>query len=335
MRLCVFGAGAIGGHMAARLSSAGHQVCVVARGANLAAMRDKGITLRAGDRVIHGPVRASDNPADLGPQDAVLVTAKATALSPAADAIGALLGADTPVVFVQNGIPWWYGLRLTRNRPGPPDLSALDPGARLLRAIGDARTVGGVVYSSNEVVAPGVIVNHTPQRNILVVGEIDDQPSSRVRALRTALVDAGVASPDSDDIRTNVWQKLLRNMSRSTLCCLVGETMRDSLGKSAALREIAKQGTREGLAIAARHGITFDYDIEADFAPGSLFPSHKPSILQDYELGRPMEVEALLKAPLAFARAAQVPTPTLDTLVALIAHRAAAKGLYAASFTAP
>lgn len=330
MRLCIFGAGAIGGHMAARLSAAGHQVCVVARGANLAATRDKGITLRTGDRTIHGRVQASDNPADLGPQDAVLVTAKANALSPAADAIRVLMGAQTPVVFVQNGIPWWYGLRLTRNRPVPPDLSALDPGGRLHRTIGEAHTVGGVVYSSNEVVAPGVVVNHTPQRNILVVGEIDDQPSSRVKALRAALIEAGVASPDSDDIRTNVWQKLLRNMSRSTLCCLVEETARDSLGKSAALREIAKEGTREGLRIAASHGIAFDYDIEADFAPSSLFPPHKPSILQDYERGRPMEVEALLKAPLAFARAANVPTPTLDTLVTLIAHRAVAKGLFAA-----
>ncbi|HKV00035.1 MAG TPA: 2-dehydropantoate 2-reductase [Vineibacter sp.] len=334
MRLCIFGAGAVGGHMAARLSAAGHQVSVVARGANLAAMRDKGITLHTGDRVIHGAVRASDDPAELGPQDAVLVTAKANALSPAADAIGSLLGADTPAVFVQNGIPWWYGLRLTRNRPVPPDLSALDPEGRLHCAVGEAHTVGGVVYSSNEVVAPGVIMNHTPQRNILVVGEIDDQLSPRVRALRTALVEAGVASPDSGDIRTNVWQKLLRNMSRSTLCCLVGETMRDSLGTSAALRAIAKEGTREGLRIAAGHGITFDYDIEADFAPGSLFPPHKPSILQDYEQGRPMEVEALLRAPLAFARAANVPTPTLDALVALIAHRAVARGLYRTPVTA-
>jgi 2-dehydropantoate 2-reductase len=328
MRICVFGAGAIGGHMAARLAAAGHAISVVARGPNLVATRERGLTLRTGDRTIQGKVQASDNPADLGPQDAVLVTTKANALSPSAAAIATLLDRDTPVVFVQNGIPWWYALRLTRGRPTPPDLSKLDPGGALRRTIGEARTVGGVVYSSNEVATPGVIHNHTPQRNVLVVGEVDDRSSSRVAALRAALIDAGVASPDSDDIRTNVWQKLLRNLSRSTLCCLVGETLRDSLGSSAALREIAKQGTREGLKIAAAHGISFDYDIEADFGPGGLFPQHKPSILQDYELGRPMEVEALLMAPLAFARAAGVPTPTLDTLVALIVHRAAAKGLY-------
>lgn len=329
MRICVFGAGAIGGHMAARLAGAGHDVSVVARGPNLAAMRTRGITLRTGEREIAGKVRATGNAAEIGPQDAVLVTAKANALSAAADAIAALLGPDTPAVFVQNGIPWWYGLHLTRGRPAPPDLSKLDPGGALLRAIGADRAVGGVVYSSNEVVAPGVIENRTPQRNILTVGEIDDRPSARVAALRAALREAGLASPDTDDIRTNVWQKLLRNLSRSTLCCLVGESIRDSLGQSAALREIAKAGTREGLKVAAAHGIAFDYDIEADFGPGGLFPPHKPSILQDYELGRPMEVEALLKAPLAFARAAGVPTPTLDTIVTLIAHRAAAKGLYA------
>jgi 2-dehydropantoate 2-reductase len=329
MRICVFGAGAIGGHMAARLAAAGHEISVVARGPNLAVMRERGITLRTGDREIRGTVRATDNAAELGPQDAVLVTAKANALSPAAEAIAVLLAADAPAVFVQNGIPWWYALRLTRGRPAPPDLSRLDPDGALHRAIGEERIVGGVVYSSNEVVAPGVIENRTPQRNVLAIGEIDDRTSARVTELRAALRDAGLTSPDTDDIRTNVWQKLLRNLSRSTLCCLLGESIRDSLGKSAALRAIAKQGTREGLQVAAAHGIMFDYDIDADFGPGGLFPPHKPSILQDYELGRPMEVEALLKAPLAFARAAGVPTPTLDTIVTLIAHRAAAKGLYA------
>ncbi|MCW5745752.1 MAG: 2-dehydropantoate 2-reductase [Alphaproteobacteria bacterium] len=328
MRICVFGAGAIGGHMAARLAAAGHDVSVVARGAHLAAMRAQGITLRAGEQVIEARVTASDDAAALGPQEAVLITAKANALSPSAPAIAALLGEDTPAVFVQNGIPWWYALRLTRGRPTPPDLSRLDPGGALRRAVGERRTIGAVVLSSNEVVAPGVIVNHTPQRNLLTLGEIDDRPSRRVDALRTALRDAGIASPDVDDIRTTVWQKLVRNLSRSTLCCLVGETIRESIGKSAALREIAKEGTREGLAIAAAHGIVFDYDIDADFAPTAMYQPHKPSILQDYELGRPMEIEALLRTPLAFARAAGLRTPTLDTLVALIVHRAKAGGLY-------
>lgn len=330
MRICVFGAGAVGGHMAARLAAAGHQVSVVARGAHLAAMRERGITLHTADRVIHGDVRASDDPAELGPQDAVLVTAKANALSPAADAIATLLGRDTPAVFVQNGIPWWYALRLTRGRPTPPDLSKLDPGGALRRAIGETRTIGGVVHSGNEVVEPGVIANRTPQRNILAIGEIDDRPSARVASLREALLAAGVASPASGDIRTDVWQKLLRNISRSTLCCLLGKTTRDSLGSDPALRQIAREAAREGLKIAAAHGIAFDYDVDADFGPGALYPPHKPSILQDYERGRPMEVEALLKAPLAFARSAGVATPTLDTLVALIGHRATAKGLYTA-----
>jgi 2-dehydropantoate 2-reductase len=329
MRICVFGAGAVGGHMAARLAAVGHDLSVVARGPNLAAIRERGIKLLTGGREIRQDVRASDDPADLGSQDAVLVTAKANALSPAAAAIATLLGPDTPVVFVQNGVPWWYALRLTRNRPAPPDLSRLDPGGALLRAIGPDRTVGGVVFSSNEVVSPGVVENRTPQRNILSVGEIDDRPSPRVTALRAALRDAGVASPDTDDIRVNVWQKLLRNLSRSTLSCLTGEAIRDCLGRSAALREIAKEGTREGLRIAAAHGIAFDYDIDADFGAAGLFPPHKPSLLQDFELGRPMEIEALLKAPLAFARVAGIATPTLDAIVTLIAHRAAAKGLYA------
>jgi 2-dehydropantoate 2-reductase len=329
MRIGVFGAGAVGGHVAARLAEAGHDVSVVARGAHLAAMRERGITLRLVDRVVQGRVRASDDPAALGPQDVVLTTAKANALPAAADAIAHLLGRDTPVAFVQNGIPWWYALRLTRGRPAPPDLSRLDPDGALHRVAGEGRTLGGVVFSGNEVVEPGVVVNTTPQRNIVIVSEIDDRPSTRVDALRAALAGAGLASPPTDDIRTSIWQKLLRNIARSTLCCLVGETMRDALGGDAAMRAIAMAGAREGIAVARAHGITFDYDIEADFGANGVYPAHKPSILQDYERGRPMEVEALLKAPLAFARIAGVPTPTLDVVVALIAHRAATRGLYA------
>ena len=150
-KICVFGAGAVGGHIAAKLAARGHDVSVVARGAHLEAMRTKGITLIHGAQTIHGRVRTTDP----GPQHFIFVTLKANALSAFADAARGLVGKDTGVVFAQNGIPWWYGLGLSSQRPRPPDLSRLDPGQKLARAIPLENIVGGVVYSANVLREPG------------------------------------------------------------------------------------------------------------------------------------------------------------------------------------
>ncbi|MBL8674732.1 MAG: 2-dehydropantoate 2-reductase, partial [Rhodospirillales bacterium] len=243
MRICVFGAGSIGGHVAARLAAAGHEVSVVARGAHLDAIRVRGLELRFNgpQPAIRARVAASDRPADLGPQDAVFITTKANALSASAGSVAPLLGPVTPVAFVQNGIPWWYARGLRAGRPPPPDLSALDPGGALERAIGFERTIGGVVLSSNEVVEPGIVRNQTPTRNVLTLGEIDDRPSERVAALRLALRDAGMSSPDTADIRLVAWNKLLRNLSRSTLCALSGESIHDLFHADAAMQELARR----------------------------------------------------------------------------------------------
>src|SRR3954471_7887370 len=195
MRICVFGAGAIGGNFAARLADAGNDVSIVARGAHLEAIRARGLTLLAGDKKITAKVRASDRPADLGPQDAVLVTLKASGQHALAGNIGPLLGPDTAVAFVQNGIPWWYGHGLSKSRPPAPDLSRLDPGGALAKAVGLHRVVGAVVSSPNHGMERGGVENEVPDRNTLWVGEPDDRASLRIEALRTALKAAGIGSP--------------------------------------------------------------------------------------------------------------------------------------------
>jgi 2-dehydropantoate 2-reductase len=330
MRICVFGAGAIGGHLAARLAAAGHEVCAVARGANLEALRDRGIMLHAGEGkgdAIAGRLRASDRPAELGPQDAVFVTTKATALSALADAAAALSGPDTSFVFVQNGMPWWYAQGLGASRPKPPDLSRLDPGGALAKNVPPQSVVGAVVYSSNEVVEPGVVENFSPGRNMLVMGAPDDRPSARVDALRKVLEDAGMPSPATADIRQSVWDKLLVNFG-STLCVPLGEPF-GAVINDPALRAVRERLMAEGRAVAAAHGVAFTGLPKRPGPAGAAATSHKPSMLTDYEMGRPMEVEAILAAPQAFARAAGVETPALDALAALTMRLAAAKGLYA------
>ncbi len=335
MRICVFGAGAIGGHLAAKLAAAGHDVSVVVRGANLAAIRAKGVALREGTgegaRTITGRVRASDQPSELGPQDVVFVTTKATALGAFAAAAAPLIGADsdagTVFVFVQNGIPWWYAQGLSSARPRPPDLSRLDPGGALARAIAPGRVIGAAVYSSNGVLEPGVVVNHTAASNMLIVGETDDRQSERIAALRALLGAADMHSPVTSDIRQSVWDKLLLNFG-SSLCVLLGEPV-SALTGDPALREVRARLLAEGRAIALAHGVPLE---GAPRRPGGGHGSgaiaHKPSMLQDYERGRPMEVDAILATPCMFAHAAGVAAPTLAAVHAVTARLAARKGLY-------
>jgi 2-dehydropantoate 2-reductase len=326
MKICVFGAGAVGGHFATQLAATGHEVSVVARGAHLEAIRKKGLVLLKGERRIVGRVRATDKPAELGPVDVVLVTLKATSLGALAQGVGSLLGPDTAVVFAQNGIPWWYAQGLAAQRHAPPDLSSLDAGGALARAIAARHVAGGVVYSANEVVAPGVVRNDAPQRNVLILGEPDDRPSARLQAFAAALEAADVRAPLETDIRRSVWAKLRINLASSSLGVITGETVRDAMADPAiaALRDRVQEDAR---AIAAAHGVALE---GAPLPPPHVSggPAHKTSMLQDYELGRPMEIDAILMAPLAFARAAGVPAPNLEAVVSLAVHKARGKKLY-------
>src|SRR5574341_1989714 len=195
MRICVFGAGAVGGHIAAKLAARGHDVSVVARGAHLEAMRNKGITLVHGDQVIRGRVRASDSAEKIGLQEFVFVTLKTNALGTFADAAAPLLGKHTGVVFAQNGIPWWYRIGLSKERPRPPDLSRLDPGGKLNRFLNQSQIIGGVVYSANVLREPGMIVNNVSGNNMLVVCYADDSPHGPIASVRDALTLADLYSP--------------------------------------------------------------------------------------------------------------------------------------------
>ncbi len=309
MRICIFGAGAVGGHLAARLAASGHEVSVAARGAHLQAMRANGVKLIHGEETIGGKVNTQPG----GAQDAVLVTLKANLLGAFAGAARPLLGADTLVVFAQNGIPWWYA-----PRPDEPMASFVP-----MRNV-----AGGVVYSANEVIEPGVIRNFVPGNNMLVIGSPERRDDERLRTLRAALEESGMASPPPEDIRQSVWAKLVQNVGNSSLCLLTGLSIGD-MSADRALAELNRRAKAETAAIAEALGV--------DIARAPQRPSgghvsgalgHKPSMLQDYERGRPMEIDALLVTPHAMGRAARVPTPTLDVLVPLAARKAAEKGLY-------
>ena len=322
MRICVFGAGAVGSHFAVRLALAGHEVSCVMRGPHLQAVKANGLTLRVGSGEFKAKVKASDDPAELGPQDVVISTLKATGVPSLDTGLQPLLGDDTSIVFAQNGIPWWYDIGLSPTHPPVPDLAFLDPGGRLRAAIPKARIIGGVVFSSNEVIAPGVAANLSPERNRLLIGECDDRSSERIVQLRTALNDASIDSPEVAQIRETIWSKLLTNMSMSVLCLLTGQTAR-AVRDDAALADVVPRLLDEANSVAQ----SCFPEVKRVTRSGPA-PDHKPSILQDYELGRAMEIDVLVRAPAAFARTAGLPTPMLDMMAALAIRQARDKGLY-------
>lgn len=323
MRICIFGAGAVGSHLALRLARAGFEVSCVMRGPHLAAVRQNGLTLRVAGEEFKARVKASDNPADLGPQDFVISTLKATGVAALAGGVAPLLMDDTGIVFAQNGIPWWYDIGLPKAHPATPDLSFLDPGGALRAAIPKERIVGGVIFSSNEVVAPGVVENLSPERNMLLVGECDDREGERIAQLRSVLEAAQFASAAVAQIRETIWSKLLTNMSMSIMCLLTGQTAR-AVRDEPALQDVIPRLLDEANGIAQSC-----YPNVKRVTRTGPAPNHKPSILQDYELGRAMEIDALVRAPAAFARQAGLSTPMMDLMGALAIQRARDKGLYA------
>jgi len=325
VRVCVFGAGAVGGHIAGRLERGGAEVSVVARGATLAAIRERGLTVVAKDATFGTRPRASDDPAELGPQDAVVVTVKGHQLPGVAAAIAPLLGPETPVIFAMNGIPWWYFDRHGGALDGTA-LPALDPGGAVRRAVGVERTVGGVVYSACTVTEPGRIEVENP-RSRLVIGELDGRVSERAGAVAAVLEAGGMGCPVIPDIRREVWEKLVANLGYGPLCLLSRQGMAATLADPAA-REAAIRTLSEGAEIARGLGIALRLDVPRR-VEGSAKVVHKPSILQDMEAGKPVEMEAIMVQPLALARMAGVATPVLDLLVGLARKAAEASGQYA------
>ncbi len=325
MRIAVYGAGAIGSHVAARLVRGGAEVSVVARGAQLAAVRARGIRVVAPDwdEVVR-VAAASDHAGVLGVQDAVIVTVKAPALASVAAGIGPLLGPETAVAFVMNGIPWWYfyghggeweGRRLER----------VDPGGAMWDAVGPGRAVGGVVYSACTVVEPGV-VSVANRRNRIVLGEPDGRMSERVAAMAGPLRAGGLLVDETPRIRDAIWEKLLGNLAMGPVCVLGGAAPADVFGDPVVERAV-RESYAEAMAVAAAMGCAVSVDVDAQIGHGRGM-AHRPSILQDLELGRPMEIDGIYDAALSLARLAGVSTPVLDRLVAMVKVRARQAGLY-------
>ncbi|HEY3848749.1 MAG TPA: 2-dehydropantoate 2-reductase [Acetobacteraceae bacterium] len=327
MRICIFGAGSVGGYLAGYLSQGDADISVVARGAHLAAIRANGLRVETPDGSVTAHLRASDDPRDLGPQDAVIVAVKAPALTQVAATIAPLLHEQTLVAFVMNGIPWWYFHR----HGGPLDgrrLPRLDPDDALWHAVGPDRAIGGIFWPACSTPAPGVVKLLTGAGRGTVFGEPGGSTTPRITALADAFRAAQLPVAVADNIRTLIWQKLAFNLSAGPMCVLT-ETPVYATHAEPALIACSSRMVAEADAVARAMGITLDLDMQQIIAINTHL-QHRPSILQDLQAARPMEIDALYSVPLDMASLVGVPTPTLDLLVSLIKVKARARGLYAA-----
>jgi 2-dehydropantoate 2-reductase len=297
----------------------------MARGAHLAAIEQNGLTLLQGERRLTARVQASAAAAALGRQDFVLVGVKATGLQGIAAGLAPLLAPDTLVGFPQNGMAWWYPLELPPALPAPPDIPIFARRAEFLALMGPAQIVGGSIYSANEVIEPGVIRNNSPERNSLSLGLIAPGFEGKLAQVRAAFAEAGIAAPEVEDIRRVVWSKLLMNMSGSVIALAAG-TVSSICRTDPALGAVYRAVLAEGLTIAEAYGYDLRDSMKADALLARMV-AHKPSLLQDYEQGRPMEIAEIVQAPLAFARAAGLAAPTLEVLAAIVTRRAMERGL--------
>ena len=328
MRLCVFGAGAVGGLLGARLAQTGQDVSLIARGRHLAAIRAGGLTVRGADGGVD-TVRlpASDDPGDFGPQDAVLVTAKAHDAAAAAESMRPLLGPDTAVLTAMNGIPWWYFHRAGGRLDGTR-VAASDPGGAQWTHLGPARAVGAVTWLSAELPEPGV-VRHTGG-NRLPVGEPDGSRSARAGRLSAALAAAGFKAPVRRDIRAELWLKLWGNLAFNPVSLLTQATLEDLAG-DAGVRGVLRAMMIEAEAVAGALGIRFPIGVDERISWAERVGPHRTSTLQDLLARKPVELDALLGAVVEIAGRLGVETPTLRHVFALAALRAREAGCYGAA----
>lgn len=324
MKICIYGAGAVGGLMAAWLVRSGHDVSVVARGAHLQAIRAGGLRVRSRNEVQSFKLRAESDPARLGPQDYVLVVVKAQSLTDVAAGIAPLLGPDTAIVTAMNGVPWWFFDRLDFGN-GTERLESLDPGGKLARAMPTERIVGCVIHFAASTPEPGLISHNMGRK--LVLGEPGGRNTERTRRIAEALTGAGFEIIVSGSIEKDFWVKLMGNVSFNPVSALTVSTA-DRLIDDAEVKRYMVEIMREVLAIGRAVGVDAGIDPEARIEMARVLGPFKTSMLQDLEAGKSLEVDGLLAGTLEVARKAGVRAPFTESLFGLIRARACATGQY-------
>jgi 2-dehydropantoate 2-reductase len=324
MKVCIFGSGATGGYMGVELARAGAEVSLIARGAHLQAIRENGLKLLVGEEEHVAHASATDDPKELGPQDYVIIALKAHSIPGAVESIAPLLGNDTAVVTASNGIPYWYfhqhGGALQNSV-----LQSVDPDGKQWRFLKPERAIGCIVYPATEVVEPGVI-KHV-YGNKFPLGEPSGERTERVEKLSSLLTGAGFDAPVLERIRDEIWLKLWGNLCFNPISALTHATL-DVIASAPGTRAVARAMMTEAQTIAEKLGVKFRVDIERRINGAGRVGAHKTSMLQDLERRRPMEIDALVAVIQEMGQLTGTPTPTIDTVLALVRQRAKIAGLH-------
>ena len=325
MKICIYGLGAVGGLIAARIAAAGGSVSAVARGATLAAVRANGLELVEGERVTRVAIDASDRPAELGPQDLVVLAVKTTGLVSVAREIAPLLGPDTSVLSAMNGVPWWFchGLAPELRRLS---LGSVDPDGEVTRAIAPERVIGCVTHLSAATAKPGT-VRHVAGNRLIVGEPAGGAATPRAQAAIAALRSAGFDVEATSAIQQEIWFKLWGNMTVNPISAICGATG-DRILDDDLVRAFMSRCMAEAAAIGARLGLPIDADPEARHAVTRQLGAFRTSMLQDVQAGKPVELDALVGAVIELARQLQLPTPNIDALFGLARLHARTHGLY-------
>ena len=325
-RICIFGAGAIGGYLAAALDNAGAAVSLVARGPHLEAILKNGLTFEKDGVISTHHLPASSDPADLGPQDVVFLAVKAHGIPAIIDGLKPLLHDDTIIVPAVNGLPWWYFHGAgTGTALDEQPLLAVDPDRRIWDKIGPQRAIGCVVYPACEIAAPGHVRHLDGDRFSL--GEPSGERTDRIRDLSALMIAGGLKAPVRPRIRDEIWIKLWGNCSFNPVSALTGATL-DEIGNDPGSRQLVTDIMTEVQAIGEAAGARFGVSIDKRIAGATAIVGHKPSTRQDIEAGRPLEIDPILTAVIELADRLEIEAPALSRVTALLKLQAATLGLY-------
>ena len=319
MKICIVGAGAIGGMLGVKLALSGNDVTLILRGANLAAVQQNGLRLieEDGNELLAQPIKATSAIAEAGVQDVVILALKAHQVAAVAAELPALMHPETRIITMQNGIPWWYFHKLPGElgqRYQGTSVKAVDPDGIIAKHIPVDRVIGSVVYPASEVIRPGVI--KVIEGNRFTLGEIDGSDTPSIRAISDAFKAAGFKAPIINDIRSEIWLKLWGNLSFNPISALTHATLED-ICVFPATRELAANMMREAQTIGEKLGVQFRVSLEKRINGAQAVGQHKTSMLQDVELGRPIELEALVGSVIELGKITETPTPNINAVYAL------------------
>ncbi len=323
MKIAIYGAGAIGGYVGALLSDSGADVSLIARGAHLEAIKNNGLKLiQQNETIVTHPV-ATNNPEELGEQDYIIVALKAHSAVHIVEAMQPLIGPDTAIVTMMNGVPWWYFYQLD----GPWEnrvIESVDPEGKQWHGLGPQRAIGCVVYPACEITEPGTVQHLYGDR--FTLGEPSGEKTERVKSLASALIAAGLKAPIRN-IRDDIWVKLWGNLCFNPLSALTHATL-DVLATNHGTQSVARNMMLEAQAIGEQLGVRFRIDVDKRIKGAADVGAHKTSMLQDLELGRPMEIDALLSSVQELGLIVGIDTPTIDTVLPIVKLRAQVAGCY-------